>query len=292
MNATLEHRMKRTVLSALLLAAGIMPATAASPGAWAEMREQIESECRALAETELGEVSVRVDPFGSASYGLALVTGRAGETPVERICVMDKAGGTVELGGELPAEEPTEGALSFLAPSDAADLKTMEQTARTTLAELGESGAPLDPAAMKAAEAALDNLDATTSTVAPGAYACTVYWYGFLDQGANRVGNHQCRVSETEAGVTVEKITGERLAATLAPTAGGLAYVGRTFLEDHAETAYDAQNPVNAENENFGNKVGLAAARDGSLYLLSTQARGMYPKDATFFEVIALSPES
>jgi hypothetical protein len=292
MTATLEYRMKRTALSALLLAATSLPATAASPEAWAEMRETIESECRALSEAELADVTVRVDPFGSESYGLALVTGLAGETPVERICVMEKTSGAVELGGELPADET--GTLSFLAPSDGADLQAMKETAWTTLGELGESGQTLEPAAMEAAQAALGNLDgASTAEVTPGSYACTIYWYGFLDQGAREVGDHQCRVSEIEGGFNVEKLTGERLAATLFLTGDGLVYVGRTFLEGHAEIAYDADDPVNAENENFGNKVGLVATTDDAMvYLLSTQARGMYPKDETFFEVIALTPES
>ena len=47
-----------------------------------------------------------VDPFGSESFGLAVLTGKAsgGDATVSYICIMDKQTGTVELGSELPAD--------------------------------------------------------------------------------------------------------------------------------------------------------------------------------------------
>lgn len=283
--------MKRTSLAALLVAATALPAAASSDAAWEEFRTRMETECRALAKGEMTDVSIRVDSFGSESYGMALITGNVGEAPVQRICVMDKQSQEVELGGELAVGEASEGSLSFLAAEDLHALETMAETAETTLSEIEGSGEPLDEDAMEAARTALAELnDAAAPDLAPGSYACTVFWYGFLDQGARRVGDHRCEVSVTESGLTVEKVTGEGMAVTLLPAGDRLAYVGRTFLQDQEERTYDADNPVNAGNSNFGNKVGLAAADGEALYLLSTQARGMQPPDSTFFEVIAVYP--
>ena len=78
-------------------------------------------------------------------------------------------------------------------------------------------------------------------------------------QCARRDGDHRCRVSEAETGTIVEKISDERLAANLIVDEDRTVYVGRTFLEGQSENAYDAANPANAGNSNFGNKVGLAA---------------------------------
>lgn len=283
-------RLLRT--SAVLLTACLQPALAASPDAWAAFAETVEQKCRALAESEMEIETVRVDPFGSETYGLAIVSGRVGEAAVERICVMGKQSEEAELGGELPATAATSAALGFLASEDRADLDTMRAAADRTLAEIESSGEPLDAGAMDAAEDALTGLNDTFSAIAlsPGAYACTVYWYGFLDQGARRVGDHRCRVTEAEIGTIVEKISGERLAANLVADGDRTVYVGRTFLEGQSENAYDATNPANAGNSNFGNKVGLAAQLGESVYLISTQARGMQPKDDTFFEIIALTP--
>lgn len=283
-------RLLRT--SAVLLTACLQPALAASPDAWAAFAETVEQKCRALAESEMEIETVRVDPFGSETYGLAIVSGRVGEAAVERICVMDKQSEEAELGGELPAAAETSDALGFLASEDRADLDTMRAAADRTLAKIESSGEPLDRGAMDAAENALTGLNDTFSAIAqsPGSYACTVYWYGFLDQGARRVGDHRCRVTEAEIGTIVEKISGERLAANLVADGDRTVYVGRTFLEGQSENAYDAANPANAGNSNFGNKVGLAAQLGESVYLISTQARGMQPKDDTFFEIIALTP--
>ena len=49
--------------------------------------------------------AARVDPFGSESYGLARVTGKAkgADTEIAAICVYDKKTKAVEISGELPA---------------------------------------------------------------------------------------------------------------------------------------------------------------------------------------------
>lgn len=89
----------------------IQAANAASDDAWQEFRADVAAKCLEAARGESGLFTdhsyVTVDPFGSESYGLALVEGPARgaeETAIRSICVYDKQAQTVELGGELPAQ--------------------------------------------------------------------------------------------------------------------------------------------------------------------------------------------
>jgi hypothetical protein len=94
--------MLKTVTVALLLFISAAPASAASGDAWAEFATEVEESCvEATSETLINGTAV-VDPFGSESYGLAIVSGdtRAG-TPISIICVFNKQTKVVELGGEL-----------------------------------------------------------------------------------------------------------------------------------------------------------------------------------------------
>lgn len=83
-----------------------VPAHAASDDAWEAFRSDVETACLAAAEPLFEVPQVRVDPFGSESYGLALVTGRArgADAEIAAICVFDKQTKAVEIGGELPAD--------------------------------------------------------------------------------------------------------------------------------------------------------------------------------------------
>lgn len=84
------------------------PALAASDDAWEAFRADVEAKCLAAAEPLFASATAEVDPFGSESYGLALLTGPAKgaeETTIRAICVYDKQAKTVELGGELPAPD-------------------------------------------------------------------------------------------------------------------------------------------------------------------------------------------
>ena len=94
--------MRMAIAFLMLLISTAGSASAASPDAWAEFAADVEAKCLALVEGELDEATVRVDPTGSERFGLALVSGVVGETAVDRLCVMDKASGEAEIGGELP----------------------------------------------------------------------------------------------------------------------------------------------------------------------------------------------
>lgn len=94
------------LLGACLLAA---PAHASSDDAWQAMRDKLRQGCLAQAKTMgLGEMDVTIDPFGSKSYALAILTRRPsakqrGVRPsIASVCLMDKASGRIEIGGEIP----------------------------------------------------------------------------------------------------------------------------------------------------------------------------------------------
>jgi hypothetical protein len=100
--------MNRKTFAALTIAAAAcaMPGGvhASSDDAWTAFRADVEVACLKAAEPLLASATARVDPFGSQSYGLALVTGKAkgADSEATAICVYDKQSKTVEIGGELP----------------------------------------------------------------------------------------------------------------------------------------------------------------------------------------------
>ncbi|MGF6253323.1 hypothetical protein [Ensifer sp. LBL] len=98
--------MPQRLIPAFALAAAttfIASTAAASSGdAWESFRAEVSEKCLAAAAS-LEKASAVVDPFGSESFGLALVIGtpKGSDTAVTQICVFDKQKKTVELGGEL-----------------------------------------------------------------------------------------------------------------------------------------------------------------------------------------------
>ena len=109
--------------------------------------------------------------------------------------------------------------------------------------------------------------------------------------GVNSNSRHQCRIARSGAGLTLEKLTGDGFNATISPCKDAArVVVGRTFLRDQKERGYDAAQPANRGNDNFGNKVGMAYADGGRLLVLSINERGFTEPDDTFFEVLLLEP--
>ena len=175
-----------------------------------------------------------------------------------------------------------------LTPTDIAEFETLPAQVRATLAALESGSAPGNEAADAiAAKLAGGAFDGAFDRVRPGTRACTVYWYGFLDNRSERVGRHRCRVTVKNGAIGIAKITGDGFNADLLPyIAGAEAVVGRTFLPGQRLKTYDKAVPANAENDNFGNKVGLAFVDKGHLYLISINERGFTEADDTFFEVL------
>ncbi|CAM5391430.1 hypothetical protein FALB51S_02046 [Frigidibacter albus] len=96
------HRLLTPALIALLA----LPAAASSEDAWEAFRAEVDSACRALL-ADPGEPLVEVDPFGSASYGVALITLALPEgTPDRYVCIFDKHSRAAELAGPFPAIAP------------------------------------------------------------------------------------------------------------------------------------------------------------------------------------------
>jgi hypothetical protein len=96
----------RLPLAMILAVGSAIPALAASDDAWEQFRAEVEAACLQAAEPLFETATAQVDPFGSESYGLALVTGNAKGTTdaaIAAICVYDKKTKAVEIGGELPA---------------------------------------------------------------------------------------------------------------------------------------------------------------------------------------------
>jgi hypothetical protein len=96
--------MKHFALAAAAFAALVLPAVAASPDAWEAFREEVTAACLEAAKPLFETATADVDPFGSESYGLALVHGKAqgADAEIKAICVFDKKSKKVEIGGELP----------------------------------------------------------------------------------------------------------------------------------------------------------------------------------------------
>jgi len=94
------------VASCIAVSAG--QAGAASNDAWAAFAAEVEQSCLAATSGILKHGEAIVDPYGSESYGLAIVSGEA--APGARrsiICVFDKQSRTVEIGGELDMAAPS-----------------------------------------------------------------------------------------------------------------------------------------------------------------------------------------
>ncbi|NBB49090.1 hypothetical protein GVN24_12470 [Rhizobium sp. CRIBSB] len=82
---------------------------ASSDDAWDDFAKDVAAKCTALADGRIEQPKVVVDPFGTESYGVAILTGKAvgADATVSSICVYDKKSQTAEIGGELPADQIT-----------------------------------------------------------------------------------------------------------------------------------------------------------------------------------------
>ena len=90
----------------LILTAGIPAAHAASGDAWAEFRTNVSKACIAASKGLIENGKALVDDFGSESYGLAVVSGKAvgAKVTISTICVFDKKTKKAEIGGEISSE--------------------------------------------------------------------------------------------------------------------------------------------------------------------------------------------
>ncbi len=87
--------------SILAIVSGIQHANASSADAWEEFQQDVEKACRDAASGALLVGSIQVDPYGSESYGFAVMIGIEPGTPNERIvaCAYDKRSQAAEVSG-------------------------------------------------------------------------------------------------------------------------------------------------------------------------------------------------
>ena len=102
----MRSKVTMVTLVGMASAAWVTVAHASSDDAWAAFRADVETACLKAAEPLFQSAAAIVDPFGSESYGLALIKGKAkgAETEISAICVYDKKTKAAEIGGELPAD--------------------------------------------------------------------------------------------------------------------------------------------------------------------------------------------
>jgi hypothetical protein len=95
--------MRATAVLALLAAS---PALADGEASWDAFREEVRAACTALVDAPDGaEVTVEVNPFGSQTYGAALVTVAYPTGADRQVCIFDKAARTAELTAPFTPEE-------------------------------------------------------------------------------------------------------------------------------------------------------------------------------------------
>lgn len=81
-------------LSGLLFAGAAM---ASSDEAWEEFRAEVKESCAALADDN---AQIEVNPFGSESYGIAMITVDYDDDKQERmVCIFDKQSKEAEITG-------------------------------------------------------------------------------------------------------------------------------------------------------------------------------------------------
>ena len=98
----------KTTAFALMAALAAAPAAFASDEPeWEAFRATVKTACSDAARATLGETEAFVDPFGSASYGLAVM--RSVVAPnIAVFCVYDKTTHKVELGGQMENRDTAE----------------------------------------------------------------------------------------------------------------------------------------------------------------------------------------
>lgn len=99
--------MKQRLIAIALAVLPVM-AQASSEDAWDEFRTAVETACRALVDAPEATVSVEVNPFGSESYGAALVTATHAGGTDRVICIFDKQAGTAEITAPFTDAAPAE----------------------------------------------------------------------------------------------------------------------------------------------------------------------------------------
>lgn len=113
-------------LPLLLLALAATPALASTDEAWKEFQAEVEKACTALAPAD-GETAIEVNPFGSDSYGAALLITTLPDGGADRfVCIYDKKTKKAEI--TAPFVPPKDVSMPA---SDASGNVTIQETTKT-----------------------------------------------------------------------------------------------------------------------------------------------------------------
>ncbi len=88
--------MKQRLIAAALAVLPV-PGLASTEDAWDAFRASVETACLALVDAPDAKVAVQVNPFGSESYGAALVDVAHAAGTDRMICIFDKKTGAAEI---------------------------------------------------------------------------------------------------------------------------------------------------------------------------------------------------
>lgn len=83
----------------LMFLSGAQHVQASSSDAWEEFRQSVEEACLKASSGGINVKSIQVDPYGSESYGFAVVFGTEVGSATERLiaCAYDKISGVAEI---------------------------------------------------------------------------------------------------------------------------------------------------------------------------------------------------
>ena len=81
--------------------ATVSAAKASGDEAWVQFEKDVAVKCLKAAGAGLSKPTIVVDPYGSGSFGLAIVSGNSGKSKVSYMCVYDKKSSATEIGTEL-----------------------------------------------------------------------------------------------------------------------------------------------------------------------------------------------
>lgn len=83
------------------LALSMPYANASSDDAWGDFRHDVEQACTEAATDMMKIDEAKIDPYGSESYGIAIINGfeKENKDPQQVVCVYDEKAKTVELSG-------------------------------------------------------------------------------------------------------------------------------------------------------------------------------------------------
>lgn len=100
-------RSRLTTAAILFALAAPGAAFASSDEAWEEFRVAVHDACTALIPDPAGETVIEVNPFGSESYGAALLITTLPDGAADRyVCIYDKQAKTAEITAAFPPPEP------------------------------------------------------------------------------------------------------------------------------------------------------------------------------------------